>query len=632
MNINFEEILKELEYRVESGIIDLTKEEQVTKLAEILTENGIVDSVELAQKARVYFSYINEAPKKQPLEKVLTQKFVNPDTDREVTVASALGYEKNKKAYGIAQGMMRTAGYSNKDIDMVDAGPDDEEKPKGKKLGGSDFASSAEKSTKVKDLPRIDKNVRNSIKEFENFLSDKQKTAIKLSEKQRILELRKLDTLSESFKKLPKEVKNDAAAVFAKGQIYMGRENSGIGKNRMGFLDVKTLNSNRDYLIKSYGTGSPEEIKKFVRNSRKIKVNEEYVESSFNLLPDALQSALMGKGKTGDSGKDKHFLGYVKKDGTITSDQSDPNINKDKKGNLQVKRGNPGNRDRGKFVWRCILEQGGQDPYTGLPLDLSSIDLEHVRAFDNKDTGNPTPTDYLNREHDNNIIICATNINQKKSNLSMKKFYEMHVNPQVGKSQESFKKETETYETINEVASQTDQKAGLAIKNGKLKPGYNFKNLKELFESDDVIYQNAKNEFKKVAETDEDRKAIAGLNSEIGRGVLMSMGLGRGIMDKSGRRTIKLSSDNLYRGFLLSMAEQPNKQDKFKAAWENARKIANSDKFRLKGQGQQAMIKYLISNKFISKNVLNDPKLGKVFNSALSEVYDYDNNVYVLYS
>jgi hypothetical protein len=59
----------------------------------------------------------------------------------------------------------------------------------------------------------------------------------------------------------------------------------------------------------------------------------------------------------------------------------------------------------------------------------------------------------------------------------MKKFYEMHVNPQVGKSQESFKKETETYETINEVSSQTDQKAGLAIKNGKLKPGYNFKNL-----------------------------------------------------------------------------------------------------------------------------------------------------------
>jgi hypothetical protein len=60
MIINFQEILKELEYRVEHGIIDLTKEEQVTKLVEILRENGISDANEMAQKARVYYSYLNE--------------------------------------------------------------------------------------------------------------------------------------------------------------------------------------------------------------------------------------------------------------------------------------------------------------------------------------------------------------------------------------------------------------------------------------------------------------------------------------------------------------------------------------------------------------------------------------------
>ena len=65
MSINFQEILKELEYRVEHGIIDLTKEEQVTKLTQILRENGVSDANEMAQKARVYFSYINEAPKKK---------------------------------------------------------------------------------------------------------------------------------------------------------------------------------------------------------------------------------------------------------------------------------------------------------------------------------------------------------------------------------------------------------------------------------------------------------------------------------------------------------------------------------------------------------------------------------------
>lgn len=60
MNINFQEILKELEYRVNTGIIDLTKEEQVTKLKEILIENRVPNANELAQKARVYFSYLNE--------------------------------------------------------------------------------------------------------------------------------------------------------------------------------------------------------------------------------------------------------------------------------------------------------------------------------------------------------------------------------------------------------------------------------------------------------------------------------------------------------------------------------------------------------------------------------------------
>jgi hypothetical protein len=61
MSINFQEILKELEYRVEHGIIDLTKEEQVTKLTQILKENGVSDANEMAQKARVYYSYLNEA-------------------------------------------------------------------------------------------------------------------------------------------------------------------------------------------------------------------------------------------------------------------------------------------------------------------------------------------------------------------------------------------------------------------------------------------------------------------------------------------------------------------------------------------------------------------------------------------
>ncbi len=148
---NFEEILSELSYRVEGGIPDLNKESHINHLIDILRENGVSDAAHLANKARVYFSYLNEA--KQSIDKTLATTFVNPDTDREVTVASALGYDKKSQAYNIARGMFQKAGHKMSDIDMVDAGPDDEEKPVGKKLSGSDFTTSAEKPTTPTTTP-----------------------------------------------------------------------------------------------------------------------------------------------------------------------------------------------------------------------------------------------------------------------------------------------------------------------------------------------------------------------------------------------------------------------------------------------------------------------------------------------
>jgi hypothetical protein len=132
MNIDFQEILKELEFRLPNGIINLNEEHQVTMLVQILRENGVDDANEFAQKARVIFGYVNEATKlneKQSLSKVLSQTFINPETDREVQVGSALGYKKTSQAYRIARGMFDTSGYTDDDIDMIDAGPEDEEKP-----------------------------------------------------------------------------------------------------------------------------------------------------------------------------------------------------------------------------------------------------------------------------------------------------------------------------------------------------------------------------------------------------------------------------------------------------------------------------------------------------------------------
>ena len=99
MSINFQEILKELEYRVEHGIIDLTKEEQVTKLTQILKENGVSDANEMAQKARVYFSYLNEEDivKNRKSGNIYVVSKMNPQVHDKPTPAEI---EKAKKANG----------------------------------------------------------------------------------------------------------------------------------------------------------------------------------------------------------------------------------------------------------------------------------------------------------------------------------------------------------------------------------------------------------------------------------------------------------------------------------------------------------------------------------------------------
>jgi len=63
---NIDEILSELEYRVKEGVIDLKKENHVNELINILEDNGVSHAKEIAQKVRVYFSYLDEADTNQP--------------------------------------------------------------------------------------------------------------------------------------------------------------------------------------------------------------------------------------------------------------------------------------------------------------------------------------------------------------------------------------------------------------------------------------------------------------------------------------------------------------------------------------------------------------------------------------
>jgi hypothetical protein len=147
MSINFQEILKELEYRANTGIIDLTKEEQVTKLVEILKENKISDANEIAQKVRVYFSYLNEsslneAPKEDAglqaaIEFYKGKKYKN-NKGGEVVFSTAIQYgnigKENDKAHTAAMADFEAFLNANKGKygDMETAKQPDEEQPKTK--------------------------------------------------------------------------------------------------------------------------------------------------------------------------------------------------------------------------------------------------------------------------------------------------------------------------------------------------------------------------------------------------------------------------------------------------------------------------------------------------------------------
>ena len=58
---NFDEILLEVSYRIPEGIVDLTQDSHVNVLIDVLKESGVENAEVFAQKARVYFSYLNEA-------------------------------------------------------------------------------------------------------------------------------------------------------------------------------------------------------------------------------------------------------------------------------------------------------------------------------------------------------------------------------------------------------------------------------------------------------------------------------------------------------------------------------------------------------------------------------------------
>jgi hypothetical protein len=125
-------------------------------LVQILRENGVDDANEIAQKARVYFSYVSEANKTNPND-ILTKKIKNPDTGNDIMVGSALGYDKNKAVYKAAVARLKSVGASDDEIASISSKANQnirgksEPQIKGTSVVGTDLKTSAEKAKSDKN-------------------------------------------------------------------------------------------------------------------------------------------------------------------------------------------------------------------------------------------------------------------------------------------------------------------------------------------------------------------------------------------------------------------------------------------------------------------------------------------------
>jgi len=128
MNIDFQEILKELEYRLPHGIINLNEEHQVTMLVQILRENGVDDANELAQRARVVFGYVNEASKTATQKKKPAAK----PTKQVGTKFKAFSKEGEKAVYFSTKNKMDAAIKKGSHISVDQKKKNDSDKEKRK--------------------------------------------------------------------------------------------------------------------------------------------------------------------------------------------------------------------------------------------------------------------------------------------------------------------------------------------------------------------------------------------------------------------------------------------------------------------------------------------------------------------
>lgn len=429
------------------------------------------------------------------------------------------------------------------------------------------------------------------------------------------------DVFSSIENKATKKTMVDAIGL---AHAYTGRINSGAGKNALGIADRDTLMANRDRLIAGYGDGDPAKVKKFVESTRLIDVDDKQAEAFFDMLPAKIQMNFKVAGKIGPDYKG-HYLGK-NPDGT-------------------EKRGTLGGKDRGILVAKLLLQQGLKDAYTGLPLDLNKVDLEHVVGFKNDDRGKPTQEDWNKRENIDNFVLTSSNVNQLKSDKNMEAFLSTEVDKLKDFSEEDFQSRDALLNRGNTINTSAGILAQLFMRDGKIdkKEKRISKLLHESVSSENFdAYTNMDRQLAKEINSKinkfgkEKGVKLQNVKNRLGYEMMKKLKLSaylskpptldsNGNVVSQGRGNQAKFDDKLYTAVISSLLEKQTdeERDALLDVWEGARKSAHEaqGKSGKTGDGKKALISHLIQNGFISQRFLEN----KEFARYLKEEFDYDD-------
>ena len=299
--------------------------------------------------------------------------------------------------------------------------------------------------------------------------------------------------------------------------------------------------------------------------------------------------------------------------------------------------------------------------YTGLPLDLESMDLEHVVGLNNKDRGDPKDH-VLDRENDNNFVITTSAANQKKSDDSMGVFYERHVHPLKDKTKEDFEKMDAARETAGVIQTKTEITAmrmmnnpvlktkegdsitleeyealpederpeikpisGGGIEPAEMNPNVTDESLMREFDSEEQQFKETRDILNEQSDDKSYKAKVYSLQSKLGKKVIQSMGLTGNLASEGGRRT-NSQNEGVYKGFALEIAAaSPEDRKKLKEVWTKSIVFANSrdDKGnlvngKLNGKNQKSEMRKFIIREMKKQGIEPKHTTGDKYKSAWS--------------